>query len=268
MTNDMTNENDYEETRLDKILLILRRVFLVLFIFLVVWIILFKILKINKNNNTDANESMETITWNIVNQEIEIDKNELWNDYRIDGKNILYKWEVVEFADAKTFKIINKNEIDGTIINSNNLLRIFADYETRAWLMNNIDKIINKKENVTNELKKSSENGMYDMKNDYKKLSGLNRNDRYDMTDEQRSKFAIMFLYIKIIKKQNNGEITTSKAVNELKLFLENFDKKDLVKEVEDKKINKIKGDIWVDDDCLYVNGELYACFLDGLFVK
>ncbi|OQB42595.1 MAG: hypothetical protein BWY04_00031 [candidate division CPR1 bacterium ADurb.Bin160] len=51
------------------------------------------------------------------------------------------------------------------------------------------------------------------------------------MTNEQRAKFAIMFLYIKIIKKYSNNQATMEKALEELKIFLENFDKKDLVKE-------------------------------------
>jgi hypothetical protein len=37
--------------------------------------------------------------------------------------------------------------------------------------MRNIDTIITKKENVVDELKKSSENGMYKMKNEYDVLS-------------------------------------------------------------------------------------------------
>jgi hypothetical protein len=56
--------------------------------------------------------------------------------------------------------------------------------------------------------------------------------------------------------------------LNELKIFLENFDKNDLKKEVEAKGLDRIKWDLWIDNDCLYVNGELYACFLDGLFVR
>jgi hypothetical protein len=61
------------------------------------------------------------------------------------------------------------------------------------------------------------------------------------MTNEQRAKFAIIFLYIKIIKKQSNDNITMNKALSELKIFLENFDKKNLQKEIEDKNLKKIK---------------------------
>ena len=230
-----------------------------------IWIILFKILKINDNKKVD-NDMVEIETWVVTGNDLP--KDQLWSNYSTDGKNILYKWEIVKFTDPKTFKVINKDEIDGTVINSNNLLKIFANYETRLYLMKNIDTIIRNKEHVTNELKNSSENGMYKMKNDYKELSQYKRNDRYEMTDEQRAKFAMMFLYIKIIKKQSNNKATMSKALNELKIFLENFDKKDLWDEVSEKKLNRIKWDLWIDDDCLYLNGELYACFLDELFVK
>ena len=96
-------------------------------------------------------------------------------------------------------------------------------------------------------------------------MSQFDRWDRYEMTDEQRAKFAIMFLYIKIIKNYNNDQATMERALEELKFFLENFDKKDLVKE---KNLKKIKWDLGIDNDCLYVNGELYACFLDNLFAK
>jgi hypothetical protein len=61
------------------------------------------------------------------------------------------------------------------LINSNNLLKIFANYETRVILMQNIDQIIKKEKNVTNELKKSSENGMYKMKKEYNELSEFDR---------------------------------------------------------------------------------------------
>jgi len=262
----MTNSSDYNEVKLDKILLILRRVFLILFIFLIVRIILFKILKINDNKKLDNNDVARVETWDVLDEDLQ--KNQFWDNYSTDGKNILYKWEILKFADPKTFKVINKNEINQSVINSNNLLRIFADYETRVSLMKNIDQIIKEKENVTDQLKKSSENGMYKMKNEYNILSEFDRGDRYDMTNEQRAKFAIMFLYIKIVKAHSNDRITTKKALNELKIFLENFDKNDLKKEVEAKGLDRIKWDLWIDNDCLYVNGELYACFLDGLFVR
>ena len=61
------------------------------------------------------------------------------------------------------------------------------------------------------------------------------------MTNEQRAKFAIMFLYIKIAKSMHNSEISMKVALNELKYFLENFDEDDLKNEIEDKDMNKIR---------------------------
>jgi len=61
------------------------------------------------------------------------------------------------------------------------------------------------------------------------------------MTSEQRAKFAIMFLYIKIVKKYSNNQATMEKALTELKTFLENFDENDLKKEIDDKELNRIK---------------------------
>jgi hypothetical protein len=61
------------------------------------------------------------------------------------------------------------------------------------------------------------------------------------MTNEQRAKFAIMFLYIKITKAQNNNKINMQKALSELKIFLENFDENNLSKEIYDKNLNNLK---------------------------
>lgn len=265
----MTNNENNEYGRIDRILLMLRRLFVILFIFLVVWIILFKILKINKGDIVvDSNGTGLVIDWNDVEDST---FENLWNNYSKEWNNIYYKWDIIAFVDTQTFKVLENDEVKNIawmLINSNNLLKIFASYDTRNMLMKNIDQIIKKEENVTDQLKKSSENGMYKMKNEYDILSEFDRGDRYDMTNQQRAKFAMMFLYIKIIKKQSNDKVSMSKALNELKTFLENFDKNDLKKEVEDKELNKIKWDIWIDNDCLYVNGELYACFLDELFVR
>ncbi|HPC34498.1 MAG TPA: DKNYY domain-containing protein [Candidatus Absconditabacterales bacterium] len=272
----MTNNYSKNEARLDRLLLIFRRTFLILFILFMLRILLFKVLKINKNVNKN---SIKETTNNIVNEikngkedkeKQDITKGKtLGNNYSIDKNTVFYKGKEIEFADAKTFKPIIKNDLTGrSLINSNNLLGIFADYNTRVMLMKNIDYILANQENVSLELKSSSENGMFKIKNDYESLSKYDRGDRYNMTSEQRAKFAIMFLYIKIVKKYSNNQATMEKALTELKIFLENFDENDLKKEIDDKELNRIKGDLGVDDDCLYVNGELHACFLDDLFVK
>ena len=195
----------------------------------------------------------------------------LWNNYNKKGNSIYHKWNIISFADASSFKVVDKSKLKDNkwmLINSNNLLKIFANYETRVILMQNIDQIIKKEKNVTNELKKSSENGMYKMKKEYNELSEFDRWDRYEMTNEQRAKFAIMFLYIKITKAQNNNKINMQKALSELKIFLENFDENNLSKEIYDKNLNNLKWDIAIDKNCLYLNGNLYACFLNDLFVN
>jgi len=278
----MTNNYEENEAKLDKLLLIFRRLFLILFILFLLRILLFKIFKINKSSTENENTEIPKENIEIKDKEIEIEnkkieesstpttnekwKKNLWKNYSIDKNNVLYKGEIIKFADSENFRIIDKKELEWReAINSDSLLDIFADYNTRVVLMKNIDKIIESKENITLELKNSSENWMYKMKNDYKNLSQFDRWDRYEMTDEQRAKFAIMFLYIKIIKNYNNDQATMERALEELKFFLENFDKKDLVKE---KNLKKIKWDLGIDNDCLYVNGELYACFLDNLFAK
>jgi hypothetical protein len=79
------------------------------------------------------------------------------------------------------------------------------------------------------------------MDTDLSELSKFDRNDRYAMTNEQRAKFAIMFLYIKIAKNMNNDQIQMKVALNELKYFLENFDENDLKDEVKDEDLNEIK---------------------------
>jgi hypothetical protein len=107
--------------------------------------------------------------------------------------------------------------------------------------MEHIDGIIENEKNPTIELKGASENGLYKMKTDLSELSKFDRNDRYNMTDEQRAKFAIMFLYIKIAKSMDNDEIQMKVALNELKYFLENFNEDNLKSEIKDEDLNKIE---------------------------
>jgi hypothetical protein len=118
---------------------------------------------------------------------------------------------------------------------------MFADYDTRVLMMKQIDNIIAKEKNATMELKFASENGMYKIENEYTPLSQFDRNDRYEMTDEQRAKFAIMFLYVKIAKSMSNDEISMEVALKQLKEFLKYFDESNLKKEVSNSKITKIR---------------------------
>jgi hypothetical protein len=88
---------------------------------------------------------------------------------------------LVKFVNADEFVVMKKNEvkeISGTLINSDNLLLAFQDYDTRVAMMNTIDDIILNEKNVTSALKDSSENGMYKIKSDYKNLSQYTRHDQ------------------------------------------------------------------------------------------
>ena len=278
----MTTHYEDEDTKLDKILLIVRRIFLVLFIWFILWIILFKIIWINKDTGISINWDTTAISWDIVNIEKDTDNNyddtinlekqiDLWKNYSKDDKYIYYKWEVISFVDVNRFYVINEDwnyTTQWIVVNSTNLLKIFANYDTRSYMMKQIDGIIKNEKNITSELKWASENWLYKMSTDENILSQFDRNDRYDMTNEQRAKFAIMFLYIKIAKSMSNSEVSMKIALNELKNFLENFDEDNLKDELDKDDMNKIKWDIWLDDHCIYKNWELYACFLDKIFVK
>lgn len=277
-----TSYEDYD-TKLDKILLIVRRSFLILFVWFILFIILFKIIWINKNSWININWYTSAISWDILNVDQiktkkisnnNINKNiqqDLGKHYSKDNKYIYYKGDVISFVDVDKFYVIDDNWRYSTtwlIITSNNLLKIFANYDTRAYMMKQIDGIIKNEKNITSKLKLASENWLYKMSLDIDVLSKFDRNDRYDMTDTQRAKFAIMFLYIKIAKSMHNNEISMKVALNELKYFLENFDKNSLSSELKDKNMNKIRGNIWLDDHCIYKNWKLYACFLDKIFIK
>jgi len=206
------------------------------------------------------------VFWNWNNNS---DKNltQLWANYETDGKNIFYKWNLVNFVNASEFVVMKKNDvkkISGTLINSDNLLSAFQNYNTRLTMMNTIDDIIINEKNVTSVLKDSSENGMYKIKSDYKNLSQYSRKNESVLTPEQKAKFAMVYLYVKVAK---NAEWTVymEQALNELKEFLENFDSNKLKAEVTDKNF-KVKWNIWMDKHCIFVDGQLYACFLDEIF--
>ena len=191
----------------------------------------------------------------------------LWANYETDGKNIFYKWELVNFVNANNFVVLDKKEtkrINGTLINSDNLLSAFQDYDTRLTMMNTIDDIILNEKNVTSVLKDSSENGMYKIKSDYENLSEYTRKEQWILTPEQKAKFAVVYLYVKVAK---NAEWTVymEQALNELKEFLENFDPSKLKTEITNKNF-RVKWDIWMDKHCIFLDWKLYACFLDEIF--
>jgi len=280
----MTTHYDDEDTRLDRILLIVRRLFLILFIGLIIWIILFKIIGINKDkwliinwdsiaNNTDDvdNDIVHKQTTKINNTKSNKNKLvDLWKNYSKDDNYIYYKWEIISFVDVNKFYVINEDwnyTTQWTVINSQNLLNVFGDYKVRSAMMRQIDQIIKKEKNVTDELKWASENWLYKMKKEYDTLSQFKRKDRYNMTNEQRAKFAIMYLYIKIAKS-SHWTVSMDTALKQLKYFLENFDDDNLKDELDNDDMKNIRWDIWLDDHCIYVNWKLYACFLNKLFIK
>ena len=159
---------------------------------------------------------------------------------------------------------MGKQRIDGTLVNSDNLLLAFQNYNTRLAMMNTIDDIILNEKNVTSVLKDSSENGMYKIKSDYKKLSQYTRKEQWVLTPEQKAKFAVVYLYVKIVKNAK-WTVYMEQALNELKEFIENFDPSKLKAEVTNKNF-KLRWDIWMDKHCIFLDGQLYACFLDEIF--
>jgi len=274
----------YEEewSNIDKLLLISRRFFILLFIIIVIRVLLFKIIWINKTNDWNeqvkeviANHTGKNIKKQVKKEKINITQEpeieNLWKHYEKINNEIYYKWKKLDFVDANKFTVIDQRGryyAQWIVVNSDNLLQMFADYDTRVLMMKQVDNIIENEKNATKELKSASENGMYKMENQYNTLSQFDRNDRYEMTDQQRAKFAIMFLYVKIAKSMSNSEISMEVALKQLKEFLEKFDENDLKKEISQKKITKIRWNIGMDDYCIYVNWKMYACFLDKIFVQ
>ncbi len=274
----MNQYYDEEETKIDKLLLIFRRAFIILFVWFLLWLILFKVLWLGKDRWIIVDWETNSITGDINDDKLWTDNGEfngkmedLWKNYSKKWNQIYYKWQIVEFVNTNEFKVITENKkytAEGMIINSDNLINIFKDYETRAYMMKHIDGIIKNEINVTDQLKWASENGMYKIENDYETLNKFNRNDRYDMTSEQRAKFAIMFLYVKIAKAYSNDKISMKVALMELKEFIENFDEDKLKKELYKNDLQGIRWDIWLDKHCIYVDGKVYACFLDKILLK
>lgn len=251
--------------------------------------------KLNENNNIisgdwleisekfEISEGFNEIEWQIESKNIEenedivdmgqtndFDKNmeNLWSNYKTDWKNIYYKGKIVQFVNSNEFRVIkkwDKETISWTLINSDNLLIVFQDYKTRLAMMNTIDDIIINEKNLTSTLKDSSENWMYKIKNDYDDLSQYNwNNQKWKLSPEQRAKFAIVYLYVKIAKN-TQWTVYMEQALSELKDFLENFDQKNLKDEITDENI-KIKWDIWMDKHCIFLDGQLYTCFLDKIW--
>lgn len=271
--------NERREYLVDRIELFLRRTFIILTLFLILYLIVFKWIWVGKKSskisvNKEATYSAIKSNDNKKDSKVIVSsgdnqntQKQLWSHYTSDWKNIYYRWELVKFVNADEFVIMKKNEvkeISGTLINSDNLLLTFQNYDTRVAMMNTIDDIILNEKNVTSTLKDSSENGMYKIKSDYDNLSKYTWKDHSVLTPEQKAKFAIVYLYVKIIKN-TEWTIYMEQALKELKDFLENFDSKNLKSEVTDENI-RLKGNIGMDKHCIFLDWQLYACFLDEIF--
>ena len=114
--------------------------------------------------------------------------------------------------------------------------------ENRKFLMTTIASVTNKNVNVKSELTQASVYSMENLKKDFKELEQLQRGDK--MTDVQRAKFGVIFLYIKLIKSLESDKIRMSMAKEELSYFLKHSD--EILKQYgpEQEKNNNINGNI------------------------
>ena len=193
----------------------------------------------------------------------------LWKEYAEDKNTVYYKGIAMTNVETDKFKVIDQkgdHKLTGIIVNSKNLLKHLEVKKNREFLMTTIASITNKNQNVKDELKESSIYAMNSFKDDFDELNELQRWD--DMTDVQRAKFWVIFLYIKIIKSLESDQIRMSKAKEELRYFIEHSD--EILKEywAEEQQKTSLQGDIGYDQYCVYLDGELFACFLNEIFIK
>jgi len=236
------------------------------------------------NNNTNKPEKETEISenWYFIdtkNQKIYYDKKEilwidfstfkdLWNNYSKDKNKVYYKWTSLKNIETDKFQVISQNwdyKLSWIISTSKNLINHLQNKENRVFLMTTIASVSNKNQNVKEELLKSSVFAINNFKSEYENLNNLQRWD--EMTDLERAKFWVIFLYIKLMKQRESDEIRMSKAKEELKYFIQNSDKILQNYWTEQEKWNTIKWDIWYDEYCIYNNWELYWCFLNKIFI-
>ncbi len=255
---------------------------------------------INKNPDTKNKSKIQTNikTWTIINddknketkivntwyyesdwkfffnktQMIWVDKKtftDLWHNYAKDKNKVFYKWFIVSKTQPDLFNVISNNwmyKLSWILVTSNSLLEHLKLKSNREFLMTTIASVSNKNINVKNELVKASAYSMDKFKNEYNELNKLKWKD--NMTDLQRAKFGVIFLYIKLIKSLESDKIRMKLAKAELKYFIQHSD--EILKKFwpETKRSSKINWDIWYDDYCLYLNWKLYWCFLNKIFVE
>ena len=193
----------------------------------------------------------------------------LWNKYAKDKNTVYYEWQALKNIEPNKFKVINTNwnyELQWIIVTSKNLMKHLEKKSNREFLMTTIASVTNKNVNVKDQLTQASIYSMKNFEDDYEELNKLQRGDK--MTDIQRAKFGVIFLYIKLIKSLKSDKIKMSIAKKELSYFLKNSDK--IIKKywAEQEKNNSINGNIWYDEYCVYNNWELFGCFLNKIFIS
>lgn len=190
----------------------------------------------------------------------------LGSKYAKDINHAYYKGEIIENVSPEYFTTIENdiNQEKGLIVNSDNLLTFLEYRPNRLFLMNDIGGILQAYANVKGNLKWASENSMWKFKEDLPTLEKYKRSQ--DIPQQQRAKFAVIFLYIKIIKNTESDEIKMKMAMTQLRKFIEEGNIEDLPKEIQNKDMETLKGDIATDKYCMYIDGELFTCFLDKIF--
>lgn len=282
------------------------RILAIIIILLLIWGLI-RLLKQDKkdNNTTDVDLSWTTTTWEATKTwEISHKNNKkltsLWGDYYYNAKEntIYYKKLAIKNTDRKSFKVLAKgyakdknwvyykgilipnletdkfkvikengsHRLTGLIVTSKNLLEYLKIKKNRIFLMTTIASITNKNQNVKDELTQSSVYAMDWFKSDFNELNTLQRWD--DMTDLQRAKFGVIFLYIKIIKSLETDQIRMSKAKKELQYFINHSDEILKTYGPEQNKKDTLQWDIGYDQYCVYKDWELFACFLNEIFIN
>jgi len=192
----------------------------------------------------------------------------LGHHYAKDKNSVYYKWQKVDNVQPNKFLVIasyDDYKLSGIIATSSNLLTHLQNKKNREFLMTTIASVTNKNINVKKELTTASAYAMNSFKTEYKALNKLQRWE--DLSDLQRAKFGVIFLYIKLIKSLESDKIRMSVAKKELKYFINHSDEILKAYGQEKDKPTNIKWDLGYDEYCVYQNGNLFGCFLNKIFI-
>jgi len=225
--------------------------------------------KLDDYYSINTEENIALYKGNIINNANTKTFEALWNKYAKDQNTVYYQWKALKNIEPNKFKVINTNgnyELQWIIVTSKNLMKHLEKKENREFLMTTIASVTNKNINVKDQLTQASIYSMDSFKNDFKELEKLQRWD--DMTDVQKAKFGVIFLYIKLIKSLESDKIRMSIAKEELSYFLKHSD--EIINKYwkEQEKTNSINWNIWYDEYCVYNNWELFGCFLNKIFIS